>query len=78
MERAERTGELVKAEDVRRQAFARARLLRDRLLAIPDRLASTLAATRSARSVASKLREEITSALLDAQMAGDEQTEEDG
>ena len=40
----ERTGTLVSKEKVRQAAFQRARTLRDRLLALPDRLASELAA----------------------------------
>lgn len=40
---AERTGELVRADEVRKVAFDRSRRARDLLLAIPDRLAPMLA-----------------------------------
>ena len=39
------TGELVNAEDVKKAAFTKARVIRDGLLNIPDRVSSVLAST---------------------------------
>lgn len=56
-------GELVTAEDVKREAFALGRALRDQLMGIPDRVASMVAATNDARQVHHLLTEEIRVAL---------------
>lgn len=56
-------GELVPAADVKAQAFALARQVRDALMGIPDRLAPQLAATQDARVCHHLLGEEIRVAL---------------
>ena len=56
-------GELVPAADVRREAFALARQVRDALMGIPDRLAPQLAAAQDSRVCHHLLSEEIRVAL---------------
>ena len=56
-------GELVPVAEVKAQAFALARAVRDALMGIPDRLAPMLAATQDARQVHHLLSEEIRVAL---------------
>ena len=56
-------GELVTVEDVKREAFALGRALRDQLMGIPDRVASMVAATNDPRQVHQLLTEEIRVAL---------------
>jgi excisionase family DNA binding protein len=60
-----RTGALVEAEDVRRQQFRIARAFRDRMLNIPDRVASVLAAETDAGSVHAALTKEIRDACAE-------------
>jgi hypothetical protein len=60
---AERTGELVRADAVQRQAFTEARRLRDRLLALPDRLAADLAAEHNTAVVHARLTRELRQVL---------------
>jgi hypothetical protein len=52
-------GNLVRAEDVRKAAFDKARVARDRLMAIPDRLAPLLAAESDPRKVHALLASEL-------------------
>ena len=59
----ERSGKLIDAEKVKKDSFLSARILRDSLLSISDRLAPVLAAEQDERSVAQILDEEITKAL---------------
>jgi hypothetical protein len=56
-------GELVPASDVKAEAFALARSVRDGMLRVPDRLAPLLAATTDARETHRLLTEEIRVAL---------------
>jgi phage terminase Nu1 subunit (DNA packaging protein) len=56
-------GELVPAEEVKREAFAMGRQIRDALQGIPDRVASLLAASSDVREVHRMLTEEIRVAL---------------
>lgn len=56
-------GHLVDKRDVQREAFRLARALRDRLQAIPDRLAATLAALDKPAQVHETLAAEIAQAL---------------
>jgi DNA-binding transcriptional MocR family regulator len=56
-------GELVPAEDVKREAFAMGRQIRDAMQGIPDRVASLLAASSDVREVHRMLTEEIRVAL---------------
>jgi hypothetical protein len=63
LEYKERNGELVAVRDVKAQAFALSRSVRDGLMGIPDRLAPMLAATQDARQVHHLLSEEIRVAL---------------
>lgn len=58
-----KSGELVPVAEVKAQAFALARSVRDGLMGIPDRLAPMLAATQDARQVHHLLSEEIRVAL---------------
>lgn len=55
----EQTGTLVRADEVRVGAFTAARKARDQLIAIPERLASTLAATDDATEIQHMLEDEI-------------------
>lgn len=63
LEYKERSGEMVPANQVKAEAFALARALRDGLMRVADRLAPTLAATADARQVHHLLTEEIRVAL---------------
>lgn len=56
-------GELVPVAEVRKEAFALARAVRDELSGIPDRVASMLAACSDVRQVHRMLSEEIRVAL---------------
>jgi hypothetical protein len=56
-------GELIPAADVKKEAFALARAIRDALMTIPDRLAPELAACTDARQVHQLLSDEIRVAL---------------
>lgn len=56
-------GELLPADQVKAQAFALARAVRDGMLGIPDRLAPVLAATMDSRQVHQLLSDEIRVAL---------------
>jgi hypothetical protein len=56
-------GELVPAEEVKREAFAMGRQIRDAMQGIPDRVASLLAASSDVRDVHQMLTEEIRVAL---------------
>ena len=55
--------ELVSTEQVKREAFAAARSVRDSLMALPDRLAAQLAGTSDARLCHNLLTEELRVAL---------------
>lgn len=56
-------GELVEAEEVRREAFKLGRTIRDSLMALPDRLAAQLAGTSDTRLCHILLSQELTTAL---------------
>ena len=59
----ERLKELVRVEDVRREAFVAGRALRDRLLAIPGRVAASMVAAEAVREAEAILRRELLRAL---------------
>lgn len=59
----ERTGTLVPRDKVRSSAFRRARALRDRLLSLPDRLASELASIDDPRALREVLDTELRQVL---------------
>ncbi len=59
----ERTGKLVEAEAVKKAAFDQARMLRDTLLNIPDRISPVLAAESDQGKITSLLTTEIRQAL---------------
>lgn len=63
LELDERRGHLVDKRDVQREAYRLARALRDRLQAIPDRIAATLAALDKPGQVHEALAAEIAEAL---------------
>jgi len=63
LEYKERSGEMVPTNQVKAEAFALARALRDGLMRVADRMAPTLAATADARQVHHLLTEEIRVAL---------------
>jgi hypothetical protein len=71
LEFEEKSGTLVRKDLVDAEAFSLARLLRDRLLQIPDRIADELAAEADASTIHRRLVEEITDSLLD--LSGGEQ-----
>ena len=53
----------MRADEVRKEAFTLGRTFRDRMLAIPGRLAATIAAVSNARKVEQLLADEIRQAL---------------
>jgi hypothetical protein len=59
----ERTGKLLNAEDVAKEAFALARRVRDRLLNIPSRMASVLASETDSKTIEALLSQELRIAL---------------
>ena len=59
----EMTGQVVRASAVKAEAFRRARMVRDQILSVPDRLAPVLAAEGDAREVHLLLEEELRKAL---------------
>ncbi len=59
----ERTGKLLNAEDVAKEAFALARRVRDRLLNIPSRMASVLASETDSKTIEAMLSQELRIAL---------------
>jgi len=63
LELAQRQGALVDRREVQREAFRLARAVRDRLQAIPDRIAANLAALEKPGQVHQALAEEIARAL---------------
>jgi hypothetical protein len=67
----ERVGKLVRADDVRRTAFEKARAMRDRLLSIPDRIAPVLAAESDIARVHDALAGEIKGALRELAQQGE-------
>lgn len=56
-------GELVSVEEVKREAFNTARVVRNNLLNIPDRVSALLASISEAEKIHEKLSEEIKIAL---------------
>jgi phage terminase Nu1 subunit (DNA packaging protein) len=65
LEYHQKRARLVDAEEVRRELFSRSRAIRERLLAIPARLAPGLLGVETAREMEDRLREELVSALQD-------------
>lgn len=65
LELEEREGKLVEAEAAKREAFRVARLVRDAMLNIPDRVAAELAAEGNQFKVHQRLTHEIRRALED-------------
>ena len=63
LEALQQRGELVSAAEVQAEAFRCARTTRDRLLALPARLAPELSQLRDTKQVFVRLQEEITNAL---------------
>lgn len=63
LELQQKSGKLVDVEVVRREVFQRARLLRDRILAVPSRVAAQLAAEKDAREVRRILDDELRKVL---------------
>ena len=59
----ERTGKLLNAEDVAKEAFALARRVRDRLFNIPSRMASVLASETDSKAIELLLSQELRIAL---------------
>lgn len=70
LEYEEKQGTLVNAEAVKKEAFRTARLVRDAMLNIPDRIAAELAAETDAFAAHKRLTDEIRTALTGA--LGDE------
>lgn len=68
----EKQGKLVRAEDVRRAAMEKARVARDALLGIPNRLAPILAAESDPAKVHGRLAEELRRVCAEL-AAGEEQ-----
>lgn len=63
LEYQQKSGELVRRDEITREAFALARAVRDSMMRVPDRLAPILAATTDARKVHQVLSDEIRVAL---------------
>lgn len=72
LERKQRVGELVDAAEVRREAFALARTVRDGMLSIPSRVAPLLAAESDPHKCGLILRAEIEHVLLALADAGND------
>jgi hypothetical protein len=68
LELEEREGKLVEAEAAKREAFRVARLVRDAMLNIPDRVAAELAAETNQFKVHQRLTHEIRRALEDMKL----------
>ncbi len=67
----QRLGELVRRVDVEKAAFQKGRVLRDRFLSLPDRMAPIMAAESDANVCHAKMRAEILSILREL-AAGDD------
>lgn len=63
LEFEERSGQLVRAEEVKNEAFKVARIVRDGILNVPDRVAAQLAAETEPGAVHMILSEELRKAL---------------
>lgn len=63
LEYEQKSGELVAVDDVKKEAFKIARIVRDSILNIPDRLAAELAAETNQFRVHTRLTEELRKAL---------------
>lgn len=59
----EMTGQLIRTDGVKVEAFRRARMVRDQILAVPDRMAAILAAEADAAEVCRLLEDELRTAL---------------
>lgn len=68
LELEQREGTLVLAEDVKRESFRAARLVRDALLNLPDRVAGELAAETNQFKIHQRLTQEIRRALEDLKL----------
>lgn len=68
LELEQREGKLVEAEEVKREAFRVARIVRDALLNLPDRVAGELAAEANQFKVHQRLSNEIRRALEDLKL----------
>jgi phage terminase Nu1 subunit (DNA packaging protein) len=68
LEYEEKTGELLNAEKVRKESFKLARVTRDAMLAIPDRVSAELAGLTDPFAIHQKLMVEIRNAI--AEVAG--------
>lgn len=64
LEYEEKQGTLVNAEAVKKESFRVARLVRDAMLNIPDRIAAELASDTDTFSVHKRLTDEIRTALM--------------
>lgn len=62
----ERIGKTIEAEKVREDAFKAARIIRDNMLNIPDRLAAEVAGETNQFVIHKKITEEIKKAIQDA------------
>lgn len=65
LEYEEKTAKLVDAEDVNKRAFRIARITRDAMMAIPDRVAAEFAGMTDAFSIHTKLTDEIRGAIAE-------------
>jgi hypothetical protein len=61
-----KSGLVVETDAVKKAAFEVMRIIRDRILGVPDRVSAMLAAENSAAVVKSKLDDELRSILADA------------
>lgn len=62
----ERAGKLVRKEDIEREAYDAARLIRDRFLAVPQEIAGTLVGMTDEKEIIQYLRGKIRDALMEA------------
>ncbi|QQG36834.1 MAG: hypothetical protein HYS17_03420 [Micavibrio aeruginosavorus] len=65
MDYEERAGKLVRKEEIDREAFEAARLIRDRFLSLPQELAGTLVGMTDEKEIIQYLRGKIRDALMD-------------
>lgn len=68
LEYEEKSGKLVQVEDVKRESFRVARIVRDSMLNIPDRVAAELAAETDPFRVQQRLAQEIRLALTELRL----------
>jgi hypothetical protein len=71
LELARKRGELIEVYEVKKAAFAKARLVRDRLMTLPSRVSTLFAAETDPQKIHQALEDEIRKALVELAGAED-------